>query len=130
MKKKLLIFGLIWLSISVSFAQNKRKNVNDTWTTPGFDFHVGGGIYFADKSTANFYNGAPYNEANLGLLFNNQYRFDEISLLIKNNYPYVDSLWLGDYPRNMQYKVGMNISLGVKYKFNKDWGLSLNYSHV
>ena len=130
MNKVLFAFGLFWLFFGTLFAQTKGKNSNDTWVTPGFDFHVGGGIYLADKSTANFYNGAPDNEANLDLLFNNQYRFNEISLLIKNNYPYVDSLWLGDYPRNMQYKVGMNISLGAKYKFNKNWGMSLNYSHV
>ncbi len=127
---KRLIFILFLFSILSGFAQTKGKGKKETWSTAGFDFYIGGGIYLADKATANYYNGAPENEANLNLLFDNTYRFNEISLLVKNNYAYVDSLWLGDYPKNMSYKVGTIFGLGVKYKLNKDWGIALNYSTV
>jgi hypothetical protein len=129
---KNLIFLILSLTCFSSFAQTKgnSKGKTDTWSTLGFDFYIGGGIYMADKSTANYYNGAPENEVNLNLLFDNSYRFDEITLLIQNNYSYVDSIWLGDYPKDMSYKIGSNFGLGVKYKLNKNWGICLNYSTV
>lgn len=128
MIKKLVVFALLTSFFPLTFSQNKGKV--DPWQVKGFDFFIGGGIYAPDKSTANYYNGAPNNEVNLNLLFNNRYRFDEIALLVMKNYPYVDSMWLGEHPKNMSYKIGMNFGIGVKYKFHKNWGLSLNYSHV
>ena len=128
--KNWIFFLLLLAYVNLSFAQKTKKDPNDTWSTLGFDFYVGGGFYLSDNTNANYYNGAPSNEVNLGLLFNNTYRFNEIAILVRNNYPYVDSLWLGDYPTNVKYSLGMNIGLGVKYKFRKNWGISINYSHV
>lgn len=128
--KKWVLFSIILVLLGSSFAQKTKKDPNDTWSTLGFDFYLGGGFYLSDNTNANYYNGAPTNEVNLGLLFNNTYRFNEIAILVRDNYPYVDSLWLGDYPTNMKYSMGMNIGLGVKYKFRKNWGISINYSHV
>ena len=43
-----------------------------SWKQKGFEFYIGGGIYLAGKKTANYYNGAPKNNINLNLLFNNK----------------------------------------------------------
>lgn len=39
-------------------------------------------------------------------------------------------MWLGDYPKEVKYNLGMSFSLGAKYKFHKNWGFFINYSHV
>jgi hypothetical protein len=130
--KRTILLNLILLLLTVGFAQKKEPVTVDRWSGLGFDFHIGGGIYFADSKTAQYYNGDPSREVNLGLLFDNKYRYDEITQLIINNYPYVDSIWFDpvDLPQKMKYSLGMSLGLGMKYQFHKNWGFMINYSHI
>jgi hypothetical protein len=126
MKTKIiaLLFSLS-LICTLSFAQKDTSNLRDK----GIDFTIGGGVFFGNKYNAAYYNGKPDNECPLSYVFNNKHWYDEINQKVKDNYPYVsDSVYLKDYPDNVGYKVSMSISLGAKYKFNKNWGLSLNYT--
>jgi len=106
-------------------AQTDTANLYDK----GFDFTIGGGIFFGSKYNAAYYSGKPDNECPLNYVFNNKYWYDDINQKVKDNYPYIDdSLYLKDYPDNVAYKISMSISLGAKYKFNKNWGVSLHYT--
>ena len=107
------------------------------WKRKGFEFYFGGGIYFAGKKTANYYNGAPENAIHLGLLIDNKYRWDEILLRLKKYYPYIlDNVSLYDpkypnddpYNRDARYDMSIDVSLGAKYRIQKNWYVELSYS--
>ena len=62
-------------------------------------------------------------------MFDNKYRYDEINNLIKEHYPYIsDSVYYGGPLGNMRYRVAMMISIGARYKFNKNWSIQIVYS--
>ena len=136
---KRIIFAAILLSSITCFAQNLPKDSlpeeeviwDESWHDKGFDFMIAGGAYLGNKHNAAYYNGSFENENNLNYIFGNKYRYDEINQLIIANYPYIsDSVFLGELPMNMNYSLSMAISFGVKYKFNKNWAINLNYSFV
>ena len=113
-------------------AQPGSKSLKDTsWYNKGFDFMVSGGVYFGNKYNAGYYNGSSQNENGLDYLFNNKYWYDDINQLLIDKYSYIsDSVYLGDLPQRMSYNPNMSISFGFRYKFNKNWGISLYYSYT
>jgi len=100
------------------------------WKRKGFEFYIGGGIYFAGKKTANYYNGAPENAINLNLLIDNKYRWDEILLRLKKTYRHIDNNIeiRKDYNYNSSYDMAIDVSLGAKYRIQKNWYIELSYS--
>jgi len=105
-----------------------------TWKQSGFEFFIGGGAYFGGKETANFYNGAPENSINLKLLFDNPYYWKEaensVYNLLRHKYN-TDSIIFNHkegYNYKSKYNVTMDIALGVKYRFNRNWYIELSYS--
>ena len=103
------------------------------WYDKGFDFYIGGGMFFANKYNANYYNGRADNECNLHYVFDNRYWRDDILEEVVKNYSYIstsDSIYYReeDLPRQMNYKIKMGISLGVRYKISDGWAVSLSYS--
>ena len=101
----------------------------DSWQRNGFEFFIGSGIYFGSKKTANYYNGAPGNEFGLDLLFNNEYRNNEVLLMLKNAYHHIDTAVLfNDFNKNSKYNIAMDIALGARYRFQKNWYVELCYS--
>lgn len=127
--KSHILFSLFLIFFSfVSFSQTDVEKSRD-YQDMGFDFFVAGGAYFGSSVTAEYYNGAPYNENNLDYILKNKYWYDEINLVIQENYPYAgDSIWVEDYPSQMRYKMAFSIALGLRYKFNKHWCFVLNNS--
>ena len=114
-----------------SYDENEWKKRDVTWKQNGFEFIVGGGIYFGGKKTANYYNGAPGNDINLNLLFTNKYLNDQVLEVMKRAYPYITTIKFSDevgYNYNAGYAIAMDIALGVKYRLNKNWYLELGYS--
>lgn len=104
---------------------SKDNNIKDQ----GFEFSIGGGCYFGNKYNAQYYNGDLSNENNLGYIFGNKYRYDEINNYYKAYYPYVsDSVRFGEPLGNTTYKATVMVSLGVKYKFTKNWSIQLTFS--
>ena len=127
MKKNILLLLLI-ISSHFIFAQYQERDTNLMYK--GFEFYIGGGLYIADKKTADFYSGKPENMLNLNLLFNNHYRYEEVTRYVKEKRPYVDSIWLSSYGESPNYKIAMCVSLGLRYKFDKHWGFGLMYTYV
>ena len=127
-----LFFGIL----VVSPAQRSEREPADfetpppsKWELKGFEFFIGAGMYFGSKTTATYYNGAPENNINLDLLFNNKYYREDVLMLMKEAYPYIDTIKLRkDYNENTTYNVAMDISLFGKYRFNRNWYLELSYS--
>lgn len=136
--KKNVIFLLILLSLQ-GFAQKTASNTNiskksqeeknESIYDKGFEIIFAGGCYFGSKYNAQYYNGDKANENNLGYLFNNKYHYDDINNMIKEHYPYIsDSIHFGGPLGNMKYRVSVMVSLGIRYKFNKNWSIQLVYS--
>lgn len=140
-----LFYFLLFLCgfITMALAQEKKQNKETraiyykedepekdfTWKRKGFEVYIGGGAYFASKKTANYYNGAPENEFNVNLLLDNQYYRDEILRIMREAYRYNDTIALiNDFNQNSAYNVAMDIALGGKYRFNKNWYIELSYS--
>ena len=132
------IFSLLTLFCSlvmVAQAQNypyddDGKYTGDrAWKQKGFELYIGGGVYFASKATANYYNGASENEIKLNLLSNNKYRWEEIMTLLRTNYRSVDTMVLRIDPNyDSRYSIAMDISLGARYRFHSNWYCELSYS--
>ena len=121
-----------------SYAQREKIGeavtyYDTTWYDRGFDFHIGGGVFFGSKINARYYNGSKENECNLNYLLTNQYRMEEIKRAVIQIYPHVSqSDVLGyreeDLNWNPRYNVSALISLGIRWKIRKNWGVSLSYA--
>jgi len=102
-----------------------------SWKRKGFEFYIGGGIYFGSKRTANYYNGAPANSINLHLLWENEhYRKEKIVPSLKEAYRAIDDniVLREDYNYDSRYSIAMDVSLGARYRFHENWYLELSYS--
>ena len=100
-----------------------------SWKQKGFEFYIGGGIYFASKKTANYYNGDTTNAINLNLLLKNKYRQEDLLAVLKNEYRYMDTMILReDFNNDSRYSIAMDISLGARYRIKKNWYCELSYS--
>jgi len=100
-----------------------------SWKQNGFEFYIGGGIYFASKKTANYYNGAPGSDINLDLLSKNKYHREEIFTILRSQYLYIDTmLFRKDYNDDSRYSIAMDVSLGAKYRLHRNWYMELSYS--
>ena len=132
--KKIILCLVVFLSVGLcSFAQSrnntqssgdKKDEQNDNIKDKGFDIIFAGGCYFGSKYNAQYYNGDYANENNLAFLFENKYRYDEINQMIIDHYPYIsDSIHYGGPLGNMKYRVAVMVSLGVRYKFTKNWSI-------
>lgn len=136
--KKILIVILFLVSTLAGFAQ--REQIGDavtfrdtTWYDRGFDFYIGGGMFWGGKKTALYYNGSRQNECNLDYLFTNKYRVDEIKETVVKLYPHVsmnDQVTYREEDLNMNptYNLSYLIGLGVRYKIRNNWAVSLSYS--
>ncbi|MBP5556186.1 MAG: hypothetical protein J6X65_00535 [Bacteroidales bacterium] len=127
-----LLIGLITGFIPQLQAQEDDNEMNIAG--PGADFIIAGGIYFGGKGPAGYYSGKPENENNLNYIYGNKYIWrDQITRLIADNNNFIspnDTLVIGkdDYPEDMRYKPAMSVTLGISYRFDKHWRLTLYYS--
>ena len=128
--KKLLLSILLLCTLLPVFPQNyEEEELN--YPGPGADFIIAGGIYFGGKGPAGYYSGIPTNENNLNYIFNNTSWRHEIARLIADNNPNTspnDSIWIREYPMDMHYKPAMSVTLGISYRFDKHWRMTLYYS--
>lgn len=135
--KRIIVLFLILTSCLSAFSQRqpssstpnstKKEKEKDNVKDKGFDIIFAGGCYFGSKYNAQYYNGDSENENNINYIFHWYYR--EINDNIKNYYPYIgDSIHYGGSLGNMKYRVAVMISLGVRYKFTKNWSIQLMYS--
>ena len=136
--KQFLISVLFFFLAVAGFAQREQIGEavtfhDTTWYDRGFDFYIGGGMFFGGKKTALFYNGSRYNECNLNYLFDNEYRRREILEAVTKLYPHIsmnDEIGYNESDLNMNpnYKLSSCVTLGVRYKIRNNFGLSLSYT--
>ena len=110
--------------------EEEEENLQDiSWKQKGFEIYIGGGIYLGSKKLARYYNGAPENDINLNLLLNNKFYREEIITIMKRAYPAIDTIvFPNTYNYNSGYNIAMDISLGARYRFQKNWYFELSYS--
>ncbi len=104
-----------------------------TWYDKGFDLYIGSGAFFANKENALYYNGSSLNECNLDYIFDNHYWYEEIQKEVSDNYHHVSPTDEISYREenldwHVRYKIKTMLQLGARYKFGRNWGLSLSYS--
>jgi hypothetical protein len=149
MKKTILAFSLclfiFFMFLTNSYAQYEKRIQKDNkefideddvlrkdfpWKRKGFEFFIGSGIYFGGKKTAAYYNGAPENNININLLVDNPYRRDELLIILKEKYKQIDNDYkiVQDYNQNSFYNIAVDLSLGARYRIQKNWYLELSYS--
>ena len=121
-----------------AFAQREQVGeavtVHDTtWYDRGFDFYIGGGMFWGGRQTALYYNGSINNECNLMYIFDNEYRTRELLEAVVKVYPHIsmnDQIGYNEADLNMlpTYNLAANIGLGVRYKIRDNWAIALSYS--
>jgi len=107
---------------------------NESWTNKGFDLSLGAGVYFGNKYNAAYYNGKKSNENNIYYLLDNKWRYDTLFYYVKDNIKRSigDSIWVNeeDLPNNMSYKINYFVTLGVGYRFTKNWAVSIHFTNT
>ncbi len=141
MKKILLASAIILAFVSTinrTFGQDvivgETVTFNDeTWYDRGFDFYIGGGMFWGSPKNALYYNGSSRNECNLNYIFGNEYRMKEIQEAVVKIYPHVSqsdpiSYREEDLNWTPHYNVNALFGLGVRWKIRNNWAVSLSYS--
>ena len=90
----------------------------------GFNF----GAYFANKYTANYYNGNEKNVNKFSYVFNNPSWYKDIKQLL--NISPTDSLYLRELPTNMHYKTTITAGLFLRYSLTRWLGFFLDANFV
>ncbi len=137
LKRTIAVIGII-ACVFAGFAQREQVGEvvsfrDTTWYDRGFDFYVGGGMFWGGKKTALFYNGSKFNECGLDYLFDNEYRRREILEAVTKVYPHIsmnDQIGYDERDLNMEprYNLGSCVTLGVRYKIRNNWALALSYT--
>lgn len=95
----------------------KHKNKN----TDGLYFGINFGSYFANRYTAQYYNGSGVNKLNDSLL-HSLYNYQNIKTALA-----ADSFWLGELPTKMKYNPAFLI--GIYFKYNiKNSGIFVQFN--
>jgi len=132
---KRITFFLLFLSVfyfgsiliaNAQFDDEPRTDL--VWQQKGFEFYIGSGVYFASKQTADYYTGYPDKDINLNLVFNNENYKQQIWEILENAYPYQKKYIIEDNVMLPAYNIAVDIALGAKYRFHRDWYFDVSYS--
>ncbi len=116
-------------------AQITSEDQDDEYS--GMEAGLNVGVYFANRITANFYNGAG-NEDEMNsadkIIYNEYYREDINEVLEQNGYRYllVEDEYHAEYPTNMTYLPSIYAGLTGRYWLNRTFAISasMNYSRL
>ncbi|MEI6433842.1 MAG: hypothetical protein WCP32_03280 [Bacteroidota bacterium] len=99
-----------------------------------WEFGLNFGVYFANKYSANFYNGSEYNVNKLTSVMSNESwnknRYDEIKRALGMGAS--DEVLIDGYPLNMHYSVAFTGGLFLRFNFDRKNGIFLqaNYTRL
>lgn len=141
MKHTLLLFFVCLLSVSgysqLSYKQftkdlgNQKnylykpiKKKKDTLSDLGWKMGIDFGFHFANKYTANFYNGGGHNSIHRTII-ENRINYKQIKDLLRYDF-FLDSTNL---PSNMKYDPALNVGFYTKYNFTKNVGFSFDFNY-
>jgi hypothetical protein len=119
----------------------------------GWRFGINMGLYFANKSTAQYYSGMPQNENNLAWVLNTPHFYYQIEqelnsrkIVLKDiptawtgeynawrvdyNIPAGDTTWWIYYPTNLKYDAAISPGFYAKYNFNNTTGVFIQSNYV
>ena len=101
----------------------EEKDSVSRWTC---GINVGG--YFANKYSANYYNGTPENINDVAFVMSNIYWYDAIKLALDA----ADTVVVLGYPTNMHYQVAITAGVYLRFNFNRKNGIFLqaNYTQL
>ena len=97
------------------------------------EFGLNFGAYFANKYSANYYNGTPGNVNNINYILSNPTWFREVRQLLGiGETDTSTTITVDGYPLNMNYSVAFSGGLFVRYNFNRRNSIFLqaNYSQL
>lgn len=100
------------------------KKKKDTLSDLGWKMGVDFGFLFANKYTANFYNGSGRNSIRRTIV-DNRINYNQIRSVLKYDF-FLDS---ANLPTNMKYDPALNIGFYAKYNFNKHIGFSIDFNY-
>lgn len=153
------IFLISILSVFGQVRQERFTEEEKNWSEynlTGWRFGINMGMYFADKSAAQFYSGLPQNENNIAYILNNYYWYEDVRQelnsrdIIKGeskvppawtgaynewraiyNVPSGDEdQWWIYYPETMKYDASISVGFYAKYNFNNTTGIFVQSNYV
>jgi len=129
----LIIISLV--SIHIVNAQITGEPPEDEYQ--GIEAGLNVGVYFGNKNTANFYNGAGKEDGmnSADKIINNVHYLNQINnVLEQNGYRYLleEGLYYTEYPTNMTYLPSIYAGLIGRYWLNRKFGISvsMNFSRL
>lgn len=100
------------------------KEEKDSISRWAFGIDLGG--YFANKYSANFYNGVPGNINNVQFVMSNTYWYQAIKLALNA----ADTVVVQGYPTNMHYQVALTGGVFLRFNFNRKNGIFLQADYT
>ena len=138
--RRLLVICILCIVFTGNTLGQEQGN---KYVPKGFDFFFNSGMYKGHKFNANYYSGDPGKDADplnrragdpdINFILNNKYRRDEILALIReknkgviideNNFP-------GVSVSNMHYNLAFYFEIGLRYRFNESFMLSILFGQT
>jgi len=106
--------------------KNEEEDEEDENKFTRWEFGVNFGTYFADKYTANYYNGSEQNVNKLSYVWSNYYWYREIALALQSS----DTVIIRGLPTDMHYTVALTGGLFLRYNFVRNWGLFFEFNYA
>ncbi|MEI8046303.1 MAG: hypothetical protein WCI92_02895 [Bacteroidota bacterium] len=126
--KNIIFLLLAIASASPVFAQDDERNIEIDNTTDGrgWTFGLNLGVYYPSKSTANYYNGNPWNENNAQFVMSNYTWYNEIFHSLQAH----DTVYIDGLPQNMHYTLTMQPGIYAQYSFNPELALIIEFNYM
>jgi hypothetical protein len=147
--------GMIQAQVAYQRFTPEEKNWSE-YNLTGWRFGINMGMYFANKSSADFYNGMPENENNIAYILNNKFWYEEVEQQLNSRkilrYPTENlNAWTGEYnrwrdeynvaegdtskwwiyyPKNLKYDAAISPGFYAKYNFNNTTGVFVQSNYV
>ena len=110
---------------------NTEEEEEDSVRTWEFGVNLGG--YFANKFSANFYNGVPTNVNTVNYVMSNKYWYQDIKRALGSAdtvIVYPPSSYSNSYPMNMHYTAGFAGGLFLRYNIDHKSGIFLQADYA
>jgi hypothetical protein len=106
--------------------KKKEKEEKKKEMIPRWEFGINFGTYFANKYTANYYNGSDGNVNSISYVMTNKYWYEEIKLLCNA----ADTVIVREIPTNMHYHTALDGGLFFRYNFTRTLGLLFEFDYA
>lgn len=119
MKKTILFLFALFIVINLYSQSEETDGL-------GWQFGFNFGYHFANKHTANFFNGSSSNENTISYVIDNPYWYNDIYNAVNAS----DTVILDQLPTEMKYDPGINFGLYIKYNITKMAGVFVQFNYT